>query len=263
MGVYIDICESDIKLEYVVADASARKDFMKEKREESMDYQYIREDVIAEVIEKDPLIRGISFGVPGVVDGGIVESCDVESLTGVDIKGNIKRRFGIEAEVRNDMDFISYGIYSGASVEGDLATIFFPTDENGCVGAGFIIGGKVINGSSQYSGELSYIAEAFGISRKHQEEMRRDRGEFCDLVFKMVMIVIGTVDPEKIVIMGNDINSEELMRVWSKCNEVISKKHIPDISIDSNIERNYAKGLVSIALNKLQFPISMDLQEEK
>ena len=79
----------------------------------------------------------------------------------------------------------------------------------------------------------------------------------------MVMIVIGTVDPEKIVIMGNDINSEELMRVWSKCNEVISKKHIPDISIDSNIERNYAKGLVSIALNKLQFPISMDLQEEK
>ena len=41
----------------------------------------------------------------------------------------------------------------------------------------FIKGGKVINGSSQYSGELSYIAEAFGISRKHQEEMRRDRGE--------------------------------------------------------------------------------------
>ena len=32
------------------------------------------------MIEKDPLIRGISFGVPGVVDGGIVESCDVESL---------------------------------------------------------------------------------------------------------------------------------------------------------------------------------------
>ncbi|HIU26714.1 MAG TPA: ROK family protein [Candidatus Copromorpha excrementigallinarum] len=258
LGIYVDTDASDFKIEYVVADAFGREKLHEKKYEKSVDYEYI-EAVIEKVTQEDPLVKGISFGVPGVIDDGVVEDCEIESLKGVDIKGRIKEKFAIEAEVRNDMDFISYGIYSREKLKGDLATIFFPSEGNNCVGAGFIIDGKVINGFSHYSGELSYVAEAFGLSRQRQEEMMRDRSEFCSLVFKMVMTVIGTVDPEKIVLMGNNISSEERIKVWTMCRDVVSEKHIPDISIDNNVEVNYLKGLVRISLNKLQFPISVAL----
>ena len=87
--------------------------------------------------------------------------------------------------------------------------------------------------------------------------MLHDREEFCELVSKMVMIVIGTIDPEKIVVMGNDIKQKEIMQVWELCNEVVSEKHIPDLSVDNNIGQNYLNGLVKNALDKVQFPISL------
>lgn len=87
--------------------------------------------------------------------------------------------------------------------------------------------------------------------------MLHDRESFCELVFRMVMIIIGTIDPEKIVIMGNDITQTEVMQVRRLCSKVVSEKHIPDLAVDNNIGQNYLKGMVKNALDKVQFPISL------
>lgn len=259
LGIYVDTHSTGFKIEYVVADAFGQQRQQEEIYAEQMDYNYI-EEKIAQILEKDPLIKGISFGIPGVLDSGVVERCDVESFVGVDIKGGLEKRFGIDVEVRNDMDFISYGVYNGASLTtGNLATMFFPTTNNSYVGAGFIIDGKVLNGSSHFSGELSYVAEGFGFTREQQRKMLNDRDEFCELVSRMLLIVIGTIDPKKIVVMGNGINAEELMKIWKICNKVVPENHLPELSADNNIERNYLNGLIQVELNKLQFPLSMPL----
>ncbi len=257
LGIYVDVHMTEFKLEYIVADAFGSERKHEELYQDTMTYEFI-ESIIEKVLKEDSKIKRISFGIPGVTDQDVVEECDVKFLIGINIRKSIKEKFGLEADVRNDMDFISYGIYNNESMHsGNLATLFFPEEDGNYVGAGFVIDGKVLHGFSHYSGELSCVAEGFGLSRKRQNEMLHDREEFCELVSKMVMIVIGTIDPEKIVVMGNDIKQKEILQVWELCNEVVSEKHIPDLSVDNNIGQNYLNGLVKNALDKVQFPISL------
>lgn len=257
LGIYVDVHMTEFKLEYIVADAFGNERNHEELYQDTMTYEFI-ESVIEKVLKADSQIKRISFGIPGVTDQDIVEECDVESLNGVNIRKNIKDKFGLETDVRNDMDFISYGIYHNVSSQsGNLATLFFPAEEGSYVGAGFVINDKVLHGFSHYSGQLSCVAEGFGLSKKRQNEMLHDRESFCELVFRMVMIIIGTIDPEKIVIMGNDITQTEVLQVRRLCSKVVSEKHIPDLAVDNNIGQNYLKGMVKNALDKVQFPISL------
>ena len=259
LGIYVDDILDYYKIEYVVANSLGEELKREEILKDEITYDMV-EAVIEKVLEEDSMIKRVAFGIPGIVDNDIVEECDVETLNGVNIRQNIRDKFGLETNVRNDMEFISYGINNNMELEsGNLATLFFTREEGTYVGAGLVIDGKVLHGASHYAGQLSCIAEAFGISKKKQNNMIHDREQFCDLVFKMVMIVIGTMNPEKIVLMGNDIEKADIFKVLDSCSKIISEKNIPDLIVDNNIEQNYLDGLTSFALNKLQFPILMRL----
>ncbi len=55
-----------------------------------------------------------------------MERCDISTIVGVDLEGQLRRKFHIDVEVRNDMDFIAYGayhtIYNGSA---NMAAVFF------------------------------------------------------------------------------------------------------------------------------------------
>jgi len=243
-------------IEYAVADAVGNQIYREQVHPEIITYDLIK-NLVENIMKEDTLIQGMAFGIPGVSHHGVIEYCDVESMIGVDVVGQIQEQFGIKVEIRNDMDFVSNGVYHTVFHHGgNLATMYFPMKEASCVGCGFIIDGKVLRGHSKFAGELSYIAEAFGISREKQAEMLMSRAAFRELVAQMILIVCGTIDPEVIMLMGNEIDEEDLAAIRKHCSKVISDKHIPRLIVDNQIAEYYINGLIRVALDQRQFPIT-------
>lgn len=243
-------------VEFVVADALGNQIRREQVHPDIITYDMI-EKLVAEIIQEDLLIQGMTFGIPGISHHGVIEYCDVESVVGVDMAGGLQRKFKIEVEIRNDMDFISTGVYHTVEHNGgNLAAMYFPTAGNGCVGCGFVIDGKVLRGHTKFAGEISYVAEGFGIPRQKQNELLADPTAFCDFAAKTVLIVIGTIDPETIMLMGNAVSPEDIDLIKEKCKAVISDRHIPKLLVDDGISDYYLNGLIRVALDQLQFQLS-------
>jgi len=253
--MYISNEQGINKIEYVIADALGNQVQREQISPKTITYDLIAE-LVGDAIVKDSLIQGMTFGIPGVSHHGVIEYCDVESVVGIDIEGRLKQQFGIDVEVRNDMDFIASGVYHSINnISGNLATVYFPSKSDGCVGCGFVIDGKVLRGSSKFAGEISYAAEAFGVSRKEQQKLTENRQSFIEFVSKAVLIVIATIDPEVIMIIGDNITQEEIIEIQNQCKRVVSEQHIPKLITDSKISEHYLNGLIYTALKQLQFPI--------
>lgn len=212
------------------------------------------EDLIVKQTSADNLIRGISFGIPGVARNGVIERCDVEALVGVDVERRIYEKVGITPELRNDMDFIANGVYHAISHNGgNLATLLFP--QTGFVGCGFVIDGKPLRGSSEFAGELSYIAEGFGVTKKSQQAMLKDRSAFRQFVAKMVLIACCTIDPEVIMLMGNNLDQTDVASIREFCEPIVSGQHLPRLLVDHDVADYYVAGLVRAMLDSLQFQL--------
>lgn len=215
------------------------------------------ENLIAKLLEEDPLIRGVSIGIPGVTVDGAIERCDIESMIGVYLAEQLQNRFGIQVDVRNDMDYIAYGAYHNIyQGQADMAAMYFPMNSDATVGCGFIINGRVLEGFTKFSGELSYILEGFGISRKEQFNLWTDREKLIQSVARQVLIVISTVDPEEIILMGLDFTEEELEQVRTFCRNIVSESHLPKIIAIQDHHACYFSGMIRAAVNQLLFPIS-------
>lgn len=254
--MYINNEQGINTIEYAVADALGNQIERKAINPDVITYDLIAE-IVADVTRRDQLIQGMTFGIPGVSHHGVIEYCDVDSVVGIDIEGQLQEQFGVKVEIRNDMDFISTGVYHTVDHGGgNLATMYFPVNAEGCVGCGFVIDGKVLRGNTKFAGEVSYIAEAFGIPRREQMKIDSNSEEFIEFVAKMVMVVIGTIDPEVIMIIGNDISEQSLDKIRQQCEKIVSGSHMPRTMTDNQVSEHYLKGLIYVALKQLQFPIS-------
>ena len=122
----------------------------------------------------------------------------------MDLEGQLRRKFHIDVEVRNDMDFIAYGayhtIYNGSA---NMAAVFFPSESEGTVGCGFVVNGKVLRGYTKFSGEVSLYSGGIWHFQKAAGEVLGDRDIFPVYAAQIVLIIIATLDPEEIVLTGN------------------------------------------------------------
>lgn len=209
---------------FAVAGALGQVRLSEQRHPDAITYSVI-EELIAEQLATDELIRGIALGIPGVARDGVVEDCDVDALVGVDVAGGVRDRFGINPEVRNDMDFIATGVYTSTPHNGgSLAAMLFP--EDGYVGCGFVIDGAVLQGHSGFAGELYRIAEGFGIDRQAQLNALQDRHDFRELAAKAALIVCCTFDPEVIVLLGHGMDTDDLQAIRLLISNAVTESHV-------------------------------------
>lgn len=214
-------------------------------------------EVVQQCIEQDPLIRCVTVGIPGVAADGVIERCDVEGLVGEPLAEEVKKKTGIDTIVGNDMDITSYGIYQSTFVgQGNLCTVLFPPEGESYVGAGMIIDGKILHGASEFAGEIRYVAEAFGVTTSDMKKLRKDKEQLIDFAVKMATILIATIDPQKIVLMGEGLEAKDALKIRNGCGKIVSDRHVPKIEIDNEGDENYATGLIRLALNHISFPLS-------
>lgn len=210
-------------------------------------------------LRQDPLVSIVSVGIPGVVVDGTVESCSVKSLENINLKSIIEARFPVDALVKNDTTAATYYLYhQHPGITGNFAAIYFPNSaDNTCVGSSFVVNGRILQGNSMLSGEISYVAAAFGMSYDAQAQALQNSTDFQKYAAQILMVICCTINPSHVIIMGNGIRPEDLPPIRAYCSALIPERHLPIIQIESDFSNSYTNGLIRYALDSELFPLSL------
>lgn len=240
-------------VEYIVADALGR--IIRREREpiEHISVELL-EALVTSCIARDPLIRTVGLGIPGHTQGGFITQCDIHALEQVDFAAVVHEKHDVIVVVENDVNTVTYRLYHECPQRSDFAALYFPTQADSYVGAGFIVDGRLLKGATMFAGEISFVARAFGISSEEQTRLLGDRDKFRRFAAQMVTTIACTIDPPQLVMMGNRLDSDDLTAILDICRTVIPAHDMPELSIDNNIFDNYAEGLVRLTLDRALFP---------
>jgi len=248
--MYTSIEKDGYKLGYVVADGIGQV-----VMEETLELDKITSDIIVEfhekIFQKFNNIKAIGIGIPGVIQNGTIAFCDIKELEGVNLGKLLSDKFDGTIIVENDMNFVSYGIYKKTNCKDDIAAIYFPS--HAYIGCGFVVNGRVLKGHTLFAGEISYIADAYGIKREEQRIALRHKNQFREIVSKLMIAIITTINPAKVFMTGEFIEEEDVQEVIEWCAGIVDRGHIPAVEITRDITPRYIDGLIHTALDSLKY----------
>lgn len=219
------------------------------------------EKIISSYLLRDRSISGVGIGIPGVSDHGVIDYCDIKALENVDLGSYLAARFPADFYIENDINAVAYHLYrENRDYKSNLAAVYFPGRDGGYVGSGYIVEGNMLRGDTMLSGELHYVARAFGLSDERQHELLQDAAAFPQYVAQILTVVICTVNPATVILMGDAIDGQVTAQAKRICEDLMSARHVPRLVINNDIGRNCIQGVIDYALDKIQFPL-MKLSE--
>ncbi len=113
--------------------------------------------VVETLLAREPGVKGIGVGVPGLVDynGVLHYGPNVQGVLGLDIAGDLSERFALPAVAENDGYLTALTEHRlGAARGHDHAIIV--TQGTG-IGGGLVVGGQVLRGANGFAGEPGHM----------------------------------------------------------------------------------------------------------
>ncbi|VWX38710.1 ROK family transcriptional regulator [Exiguobacterium oxidotolerans] len=205
--------------------------------------------LITRQLEQNPRIRFLSVGVAASVENGqVFFAPDYPSLQQVDLKGTLESQFGLPVVVENDMNAAVIGFHEGHQRR-QQSLIYLYLGKNG-PGAGILINGQLVRGSSHFAGEISvvpqYDKKTFGQAiAKRQTALDT---QSIDAISRLTTTFAATLNPHLLIFNGNEVAADDLEQIRIKTAEYITEAHIP-LLIRSNWEADYLNGLTRIGLH--------------
>ncbi|MEK3878991.1 ROK family protein [Paenibacillus sp. FSL M7-0420] len=220
------------------------------------DYDEITPDTLGEWLDEmiaDRLnVQAIGIGIPGVVQQDRIGICDVPALAEQPLGLFLKERYEeVEIIIENDMNLTVYGLYQKLLLdeESHFAVLTFP--KNHYPGAGFMVNGRLLNGNSFFSGEVSYLP--YGIPREEQLRLLQGAGDPSKLAVHALVSIISIINPSTIVITGDNILPEMLEDLRSGCLDIIPPEHMPELIIQRDTRQEYMSGLITTTTESLNY----------
>lgn len=241
-------------VKYAIADAFGRILTHETIRVDRLD-DTLLEALAHECMKQDARIQAVGLGVPGYVQNSDIKDCDISTLIGTNFAERIQEKHHVKVMIENDMNLIAYQLFHECPEKhANFAAIYFPREPEAFVGAGLIVEGRLLKGSSMLAGELHHVARAFGISYEEQRKIMQNREPFCRFVAQMVLVVACTVNPSQVTIMGNGLDENDLRTICSRCLETMPAANVPSIRIDNDVFGNYIEGLVRFTRDSVLYP---------
>lgn len=240
-------------IRYAVADAFGRVIAEQETTEKPFRAEMICETLNA-LKQKDPLIRAAITGIPGIITDGVVEFCDVAELTGVRLPELLADRVHMPCAVYNDMSGMAIGAWqmSGRKEEA-LAVLFFPKKLPVKVGAGYMINGRLLKGSTNMSGEMPLVFRGMNISPDNSDWLRDDA--FADYTAKLILSITAVLDPAQIILCGHADENRHGEKIRAACREILTDRHMPEIIISDMHQKMYMDGMIQALRERELFPL--------
>lgn len=167
----------------------------------------------------------IAIGIPGVYQNDEIVICDIDSLIGLSLPADIKRKYNIDVIIENDVNATALGFHKEHKAN-TFAYIYCPV---GGPGAGIIINNTILRGTSHFAGEVGFIP----VNEK----------KTLDVISKIIASITCIINPEFIVISGSEIKAIEIEDLKSQLGQWIPQAHIPKIIQEDQITDHYFKGL--------------------
>jgi len=214
-----------------------------------IDYSVLKE-FLTKLKEQYPPLNSISIGLPGIISqNGYIESCDIESLSGINISDLIISDFEMQCSAENDMNLIAYGLFHEKDYKKNSCVIAISFFENICSGAGIIINGKIYHGKSNFAGEVSFLP----FDKEHGRRIRLPlaRLENSEMIAKTISAFVTILNPDVIMLTGKSINVTMMGPISEACTTMLPQKHMPELTFVQNTDHYYFSGLSKMTLSTL------------
>lgn len=209
-------------------------------------------DWLDQIIEVHPNVQAVGIGIPGVVQQDRIGICDVPALADQPLGVLLKERYEqVEIIIENDMNLTVYGLYQRLFPDEESQFAVLAFSKNHFPGAGFMVNGRLLNGNSFFSGEVSYLP--YGIPREQQLQLLHKGGDSVKLAIHALVSIISIINPATIVVTGDNISPEMLEDLRSGCREIIPPEHMPELIIQNDTRREYMAGLITTTMESLTY----------
>jgi len=204
------------------------------------------------LLKQDRNIRVVSIGVPGVVDprGVLYAIPQVPDLEGVALARLLKEQFDIPVYVENDMNLVALGSVIDETGQTTLSDMVFVHLGEG-VGAGIVMGGRIIRGFSSFAGEIAYMVKPFGESKDGETlenlvTQTKSIAQQAKLIAGMIVSIICLLNPP-VISFGSTLASEEMLwHLRQECEKYLPLWTIPTFKVMLDEEAAYDRGLMAL-----------------
>lgn len=211
---------------------------------------------IESLIKRFPRIGSLAFGVPGSVNGGrIIYIPGYEKYHDFDLKDHFETRFKLPVVVENDMNAAVLGYYDKMDVQDNPSLVYLYFGQNG-PGAGILVNGNVVRGSTSFSGEVSFVP--LYDRRNFQQAITYVEGtnaaineaDRIDAVSRLIASLTAILNPNAVIFNRDEVNDRLLTAISARSASYISKEHLPKLTA-SDWQEDYLNGLKRLGLNLL------------
>ncbi|MCI8292290.1 MAG: ROK family protein [Hespellia sp.] len=193
-------------------------------------------------------LQAIGVGIPGVVatNGEIMSCASIPVWSGLNLKEEMEKKYQCPIFVENDVNLMALG-YSKILPKKPADLVFLFLGQG--VGAGIIINHRLHKGFSNFAGDFSYLEasseEDFQFRKierdlnhiqgriEREPDNKKLRTQYYQIISKILISCITSLNPEEIVIHGLALEKEEAQEyLRCKMEACIPKRCNPKILID-------------------------------
>jgi len=227
--------------------------------------------LLTTLLKQDGYIRVVSIGVPGVVGpGGVLHAISqIPELDGVSLTYELDRYFDVPIYVENDMNLVALGSVAAESGQATITDMVFVHIGEG-VGAGIVMGGRIIRGYSSFAGEIAYMVNS-GEAKKPLNNIETEEtleyllaqtdniANQAKLISGMIISIICLLNPP-VISFGSKYASKEMLRhLRHECEKHLPLWTLPSFQLMTDEEASYNRGLMALVDDVLTKQITREL----
>ena len=211
---------------------------------------------IDSIMTKYPKVNSMAIGVPGSVENGrIFYIPGYESFQNFDLKKYYEERFSVSVVVENDMNAAVLGYHSNMGMSEKQSLIYMYFGQNG-PGAGIMINGDVVRGSTFFSGEVSFVPQYN--DKNFYQALDGEKGKKIsisedyeiDAISRLVASFVSIINPHTIIFCQDEVEKEILDKIATSSSHYVPLEHLPLLKL-SDWKKDYLYGLQSLALEQI------------
>lgn len=219
------------------------------------DALHIMTSCIEKLIITFPKISSIAIGVPGSVHNGkIIHMPGYERFHNFDMKKFYENQFSLPVIVENDMNAAVLGYHHQRKIKENPSLIYLYSGQNG-PGAGIMINGDVVRGSTFFAGEVSYIPQYNDQNFRQALENRSESGKPAfpngyqtDPMSRIVAAFTAMINPHTIIFSKDEVEKALVEQITIESSRYIPSEHLPELT-RSDFPQDYLYGLQSLGLD--------------
>lgn len=213
-------------------------------------------DLVEKLIETYPRLRSIAIGVPGSVHNGqIIFIPSYPLFLGSNLKEEFESRFHIPVVVENDMNASVLGYASNCEIDNEsLVYLYF--GQNG-PGAGIMINGDVVRGSTFFSGEISFVPQYDRQSFLEALQLEAPGSRIVwagdkqiDAAARLIAAFAAILNPRAVIFCDDEVDEALLARIEERSSAYFPREHLPKLLM-SRWRQDYLAGLQHLALHRM------------